>query len=61
MSFTTGKIAANSVIFLPEVAAQIERIYRGVDLLSMLKRDELIREGSLEVLDRAVEAASESQ
>ena len=57
----TGKVAANSVIFLPEVAAQIKRIFRGVDLLSMLKRDELIRDGSLEELDLAAEAASESQ
>ena len=61
MSFATGKLTANSTGFPPEIAAQIERIYRGVYLLSTLKRDELVREGRKNELDRTMKDARESQ
>lgn len=43
------------------IAAQIERIYRGVYLLSTLKRDELLRDGRKNELDRVMKDARESQ
>ena len=43
------------------IAAQIDRIYRGVYLLSTLKRDELLREGRKNELDRVMKDAHESQ
>ena len=43
------------------IAAQIERIYRGVYLLSTLKRDELLRKGRKNELDRVMKDAHESQ
>ncbi len=55
------KLAPASAQFPLEITAQIERIYRGVYLLSTLKRDEMIRDGRQEELDRIVKAASESQ
>ena len=45
----------------PGISAQIERIYRGVYLLSTLKRDEMVREGRQDELDRTMKAARESQ
>ena len=47
--------------FPPEISAQIERIYRGVYLLATLRREEIIREGRLEELDRITKSARESQ
>ena len=41
----------------PGIAARIERIYRGVYLLSTLKRDEMVREGRQDELDRTMKAA----
>ncbi len=61
LGFATGKLTANSTGFPPEIAAQIERIYRGVYLLSTLKRDELVREGRENELDRTIKDARESQ
>ena len=43
------------------IAAQIDRIYRGVYLLSTLKRDELLRDGRKNELDRVMKDARESQ
>lgn len=45
----------------PEITAQIERLYRGVYLLATLKRDEMLRDGRREELDRVTEGARESQ
>ena len=45
----------------PGIAAQIERIYRGVYLLSTLKRDEMVREGRQDELDRIGKDARDSQ
>ena len=45
----------------PEVLELIKRIYRGTYMLSTIKRDEMIREGRGEELDRTVQAAREIQ
>ena len=39
----------------------IERVYRGVYLLSMLKRDEMVRQGRQGEIDRTMKAARDSQ
>lgn len=61
VSFAEGKLTPNTEAFPLEIAAQIERIYRGVYLLSTLKRDEMIRDGHQETLDRIHKSAHESQ
>lgn len=61
MSFAAGKLMPYTEAFPPEIAAQIERIYRGVYLLSTLKRDEMFRDGQQELLDRIHKSAHESQ
>ena len=61
VSFAAGKLMPNAVTFPSEIAAQIERIYRGVYLLSTLKREELVRDGHQEALDRIHNSARESQ
>ena len=45
----------------PEVLELIKRIYRGTYMLSTLKRDEMIREGRGEEVDRTVQAARDIQ
>ena len=45
----------------PEFLKLVKRIYRSTYILSTLKRDELIREGRREELDRTVQAAREAQ
>ena len=45
----------------PEILELVKRIYRSTYILSTLKRDELIREGRSEELDRMVQAAREAQ
>ena len=55
---TTGD---KSTAIPPGISAQIERIYRGVYLLSTLKRDEMVREGRQDELDRTMKAARDSQ
>ena len=61
VSFAEGKLTPNTEAFPPEIAAQIERIYRGVYLLSTLKRDEMVRDGQQEAFDRIHNSARESQ
>ena len=61
VSFAEGKLTPNTEAFPLEIAAQIERIYRGVYLLSTLKRDEMVRDGQQEVVDRIHKQAHESQ
>lgn len=61
VNIAKGKRTANSLPFPPEISAQIERIYRGVYLLSTLKRDEMLREGRREEFDRIMKDARESQ
>ena len=52
---------SESGTFPPGIAAQIERIYRGIYLLATLKRDEMNRDGRQEELERIRQAARESQ
>lgn len=61
VSVATGKLATDSPAVPSEIVAQIERIYRGVYLLSTLKRDAMIREGREDELERVAADASESQ
>ncbi|MCY4382897.1 MAG: hypothetical protein OXE44_07080 [Nitrospinae bacterium] len=61
VSIAKGKRPANSLPFPPEISAQIERIYRGVYLLSTLKRDEMLREGRQEEIERTMKDARDSQ
>ena len=61
VSFAAGKLMPKTAAFPREIAAQLERIYRGVYLLSTLKRDEMIRNGRQEELKQVVADASESQ
>ncbi|MXW20047.1 MAG: hypothetical protein F4Z95_04525 [Gammaproteobacteria bacterium] len=52
VGFAAGELASGSGALPADFAAQIERIYRGVYLLSTLKRDEMIREGRHDELER---------
>lgn len=52
VGFATGELSSGSGAIPLDIAAQLERIYRGVYLLSTLKRDELILEGRQEELER---------
>lgn len=61
MSLAEGRHAIDSATLGHGLAAQTERIYRGVYLLSTLKRDEMVREGRQEELDRVMKDAHESQ
>ena len=61
VSVAGGRIATGSPAFPPELAAQIERIYRGVYLLSTLKRDEMFLEGRREDYERIRNSAQDSQ
>lgn len=61
MSLAEGRPATGSATPTPGIAAQVERIYRGVYLLSTLKRDEMLREGQREELDRVMKDAHNSQ
>jgi len=61
MSFAEGRHATDSVTLGHGLTAQIERVYRGVYLLSTLKRDEMLREGQKEELDRVMKDAHNSQ
>ncbi|MDE0678808.1 MAG: hypothetical protein OXI11_01095 [Gammaproteobacteria bacterium] len=61
VSFATGTMNPSSPPIPPETVAQIDRIYRGVYLLSTLKRDEMIRKGRHDDLDRIGQDARNSQ
>jgi len=54
-------LIAHAGTLRPELAGQIERMYRGVYLLSTLKRDEMLREGREEELERIHQDAYDSQ
>jgi len=45
-SAASGKTAMDCAPFPADIAAQVERIYRGVYLLSTLKRDEMVGGGA---------------
>ena len=61
MSFVEGKLTPNPEAFPREITAQIERIYRGVYLLSTLKRDALIQAGRQEEYDQIRKNSQDSQ
>ena len=61
VSMAAGKSVADSPAFPPEIAAQIERIYRGVYLLATLQRDEMVHNGRQNELETITNAASEAQ
>ena len=61
VSAGSAKLATDFSAFAPEIAAQIERIYRGVYLLATLKRDEMTRDGRQNELEEITNAASEAQ
>ena len=61
VSASAGTPATDSPAFPPEVAAQIESIYRGVYLLSTLRRDEILQEGREEEYERIRQSAQDSQ
>lgn len=61
MSLAEGRHATDSATLGHGLSAQIERIYRGVYLLSTLKRDEMVREGRQDELDRIMNDARDSQ
>ena len=61
ISLAEGRLSTDSAVLAPCIAAQIERIYRGVYLLSTLKRDEMLSKGQKEELDRIIKDAHNSQ
>ena len=61
VGLSIGNLSPVSETLPPEISALMERVYRGVYLLSTLKRDELIREGRQQELERIANAARESQ
>ena len=61
VSLATRKLGLDSPPIPPETVAQIDRIYRGVYLLSTLKRDEMIREGRRDEFDRIRRDSQDSQ
>ena len=65
VGFATGKFSttprSDFPTFLPEMSAQIERIYNGVYLLATLKRDQMLREGRQEELDKIIEHTRKSK
>ena len=61
VSLATGNLAPTSEPFPANIAGQIERIFRGVYLLATLRRDEMIRGGQQEELERIANAAREAQ
>lgn len=61
VSLATGKLAPTSEPFPADIAGQIERIFRAVYLLATLQRDQMIREGQHEELEKIANAAKEAQ
>ena len=52
--------AADFSTLAPEIATQVERIYRGVYLLATLQRDEMVRDGRQNELKNITNAANEA-
>ena len=61
VSLAAGTLSQNPPQLPPEIVAQVERIYRGVYLISTLKRDEMIREGRQDECDQITKNARDSQ
>lgn len=61
ISLAEDNLPGSNDALTPGHVAQIERMYRGVYLLSTLKRDELLQEGRQDEFDRIWKDARESQ
>ena len=61
LGVTSDKANLNSVSMPVGTTVMIERVYRGVYLLSTLKRDEMVRQGRQGEIDRTMKAARDSQ
>ena len=61
LGLTEGKIDGDSVALTPGHVALIERTYRSAYILSTLKRDEMIRAGREEEMDRLTKKARDAQ
>ena len=61
VGIATGKFTEDSSgefpTSLPKIFQQVERIYNGVYMLATLKRDEMLREGRQDELDRVINDA----
>ncbi len=61
LDLARNKNVAESASMLAGTTALIERVYRGVYLLSTLKRDEMLHEGRGDELDEMIKLAWETQ
>jgi len=61
VSFASGRHITNSQASPLDIVAQIERIYRGIYLLSTLKREKMLRERRRKRLKRSGTDILESQ
>ena len=61
LDLARSRTGATSAALPPGLAALIESAYRGVYILTTLKREEMIREGRAEELDEIVQAARNAQ
>ena len=61
LTVAAGEAGSVGTVLPPGILELIKRTYRGTYILSTLKRDEMIREGRGEELDRTVQAARDIQ
>ncbi len=61
LDLARGRTGAASASLPPGHAALLEGVYRGVYILSTLKREEMLREGRDKELDEVVQAARNAQ
>ena len=65
VGFANGKFSTDASGGLPfslsEISEQVERIYNGVYLLATLKRNEMLRDGRQNELDKIIEHARKSR
>ena len=57
LDLASGRTGAASGVLPPGHAALLEGVYRGVYILSTLKREEMLRQGRGQELDEVVQAA----
>ena len=61
LDLASGRTGAASGVLPPGHAALLEGVYRGVYILSTLKREEMLRQGRGQELDEVVQAARNAQ
>ena len=65
VGFANGKFSAmpseDFSNFLPEISAQVERIYNGIYLLATLKRHEMLQDGQKDELEKVIKLARKSR